>query len=221
MCEEYFLTEKGAHMVEQQRNVFYQPPGIKELFYKENEILLKHVDKTKRVLDVGCGLGTHLIFLSKYAGEVVGIDHSDALLKRCVKNIEELKNAKALKMNARKMDFPDNYFDQACCMFNTLGNIADVKLVLSEMQRVVVPGGYVIFSLYNLQSFPERIEFYRKTGLDDAHVEGTTIRSGESFFSNTYTEEQIAQFCKEVGLDVVFHRTHIGYVCEATKVTKK
>ena len=56
MSEEYFLTEKAVKMLQQQRNVFYQTPGIKELFYKENEVLLKNLTSDSIVLDVGCDL---------------------------------------------------------------------------------------------------------------------------------------------------------------------
>ncbi len=217
MSEEFFLTEKGAKTLEHKRNVFYQTPGIKEWFYKENEVLLKNLSEDTVVLDIGCGLGTHLLLMSKAAKEVVGIDQSDAVLKRTLRELKSVDNAKVFKMNARKLEFPDNCFDQTVCMFNTLGNMNDEVDILREMKRVTKKGGRIIFSLYNLESVSERIEFYRKSGMTNVAVDGTTIRSNGKFFSKSYSEEEVKELCNRVGLTPVIHRTTIGFICEAVK----
>ncbi len=216
VSEEFYLKDQAVKMLQQQRNVFYQSPGIKEFFYKENEVLMKNLSNDAIVLDVGCGLGTHAIMLSKYCKEVIGIDHSDAILAKCKKNVEGIANIKLLKMNARALEFDDNYFDETFSLFNTLGIMEEPLPVLKEMKRVTKPNKRIIFSLYNLNSINERIEFYKKTTLNHAHVEGTTIKS-DDFFSKTYTEEDIKQLCDKLELNVTIHKTTIGFVCEATK----
>ena len=156
--------------------------------------------------------------MSKYCKEAYGIDHSEAVLRKGVNNIAHLNNVKVSKMSAYELEFQENFFDQTCCMFNTFGNMKNEKAVLDEMVRTTKPGGHVIFSVFNLQSIPERLEFYQKTTLDDAHAEGIVIRSGNNFFSKTYSDEDIRRMCKVVGLEnVIIHQTRIAYVCEATK----
>ncbi len=217
MSEEFFLTEKGAKTLEHKRNVFYQTPGIKEWFYKENEVMLKNLNSDSVVLDVGCGLGTHIKLMNEYCKEIIGIDHSDAVLKRCISEVKHLQNVKVFKMNIRKLDFPDNCFDQTTCMFNTLGNTNNEAIFLSEMKRVTKPSGRIIFSLYKEKSIPERLEFYKKTGMTHVVQDGTVIKSNGRYYSKTHTEESIKQMCKEAGLDVAIYSTNIGFVCEAKK----
>ena len=217
MSEEFFLTEKGVKVLKWERNIFYQTPGIKELFYKEKEILLANCDKTNVVLDVGCGIGTHLTLLSKYCKEAIGIDHSEAVLKNCREQVGAITNVKTFKMNAKKIEFPDDCFDRTICMFNTLGNMEDPLPVLREMCRVTKPGGKLIFSVYNSDSTEERLEFYHKTGLPDVYSDGAVIHNNRDFYSRSFTESEILKMCTGLGLELTVHKTKIARICEAVK----
>lgn len=219
MSEEFFLTEKGVKVLKWERNVFYQTPGIRELFYKENEVLLKNAGENSVILDIGCGLGTHLKLLSRHCKEVVGIDHSAAVLKHCRQEAAGLANAKVFEMNAKKLEFPDNCFDQTSCMFNTLGNLVDPLPVLREMCRVTKKSGKIIFSVYKNSSTPERLDFYRKTGLPDAiATAGEVTALGGKFYSRSYSEGEIQKMCEQVGLvEVAMNNTKLAYVVEAVK----
>ncbi len=216
MSEEFYLTERGVKVLQWERNVFYQTPGIKELFYKEKEVLIKNLTDESVVLDIGCGLGTHLTLISKYCKEIIGIDHSEAILKHCRKETKNLINVKTFNMKAKQLEFPDSCFDQTNCMFNTLGNMKEPMPVLSEMARIIKPSGHVIFSLYNLQSIPERLEYYHKTGLPDAHVEDGAV-TASNYYSRSYSEEEIKNMCQQTDLNVDIHKTRIAYVCDAVK----
>ncbi len=218
MGEGFFLTEKGKHVLLQERNVFYQTPGIKALFYKENEILIKNLEKHNSiVLDVGCGLGIHLELLSKYCKEVIGIDHSEVMLKYSRKRVKNLGNVKVFNMNARHIEFPDNCFDQTNCMFNTLGNVENPLPILLEMHRVTKPGGHLIFSVYNPESVSERLEFYQRTGLPDAYLDGSAVKASGNFYSRSFSEQEVLKMCNELGVEVKIHKTSLAYICEATK----
>ncbi|MDP3741808.1 MAG: class I SAM-dependent methyltransferase [Candidatus Micrarchaeota archaeon] len=218
MNEDFFLSERWANVLQKGRNVFYQSQGIKELFYKENEILLKNINEESVVLDVGCGLGTHLNLISKYCKEIIGIDYSEVVLKRCRKETGHLPNVKTFNMNAKRLEFPDNAFDQVNCMFNTLGNMKDPMPVMKEITRVTKPSCHIIFSLYNLESIPERLDYYHKTGLPDATASNGEVSAfGGKFYSRSYSEEEITKMCLQTGLDVEVYKTRIAYVCEAVK----
>ena len=97
-----------------------------------------------RALDVATGTGDLAIELAARVapgGEVVGIDFSEKML--------ELARAKAgppvrfQSGNALALDYPDAAFDAATVGFGAR-NFSDLERGLSEMARVVRPGGRVV-----------------------------------------------------------------------------
>jgi phosphatidylethanolamine/phosphatidyl-N-methylethanolamine N-methyltransferase len=98
-----------------------------------------------RILEVGVGTG---IALPHYKKEhrVTGIDLSPDMLARAEKRVKEqsLANVEALaEMDAGKLAFGDGSFDGAVAMF-VMTVVPDVPAVLSEMIRVVRPGGRIV-----------------------------------------------------------------------------
>lgn len=99
-----------------------------------------------RVLEVGVGTG---LALPRYAPEkrVVGIDLSREMLLQARKRVqrERLRNVVGLvEMDAEAMSFRDASFDIAVAMF-TATVVPDARRLLSEMRRVVRPGGELLF----------------------------------------------------------------------------
>lgn len=76
---------------------------IGEADFIEQEI---NFDKTKRILDIGCGTGRHSIELAKRGYQIVGVDLSASQLKRAK---EKAKNegviVNFIRKDARKLDF--------------------------------------------------------------------------------------------------------------------
>ena len=87
----------------------------------------------ERVLDIGCGSGNHLLFLSKLGLNVSGIDASPYMVSRAAKR---LGNRCPLKIGmAEDLPFDDNEFDLAV-LINTLEFLDDPFLALREAGRV-------------------------------------------------------------------------------------
>src|SRR5437763_2632518 len=111
--------------------------------WRERAAHLAAVGPGDRVLDVATGTGDLAIELSRRVvpdGEVVGTDFSDRML--------ELARAKAPAIafeqaNALELPYDDGSFDAATVGFGAR-NVSDLKLGLSEMARVVRPGGRVV-----------------------------------------------------------------------------
>jgi len=81
---------------------------IGEVDFIEHEI---NFDKTKRILDIGCGTGRHAIELAKRGYQVVGVDLSESQLKRAREKAEKAGvKVNFLQKDARELDF-DNEFD--------------------------------------------------------------------------------------------------------------
>tara|TARA_Y100000310_G_scaffold337606_1_gene425133 strand:- start:1324 stop:2052 length:729 start_codon:yes stop_codon:yes gene_type:complete len=105
--------------------------------------LLKKINKNyEKVLDLGCGVGSNFGMLKKYSKSVVGIDYFDKALDYCKgKGYDEIK-----QMSAENLTFKDNSFDLVLCS-DVLEHIEHDDKALSEIKRVLKPGGMFIFSV--------------------------------------------------------------------------
>ena len=90
-----------------------------------------------RTLDIGCGTGHDLRLLD----DAVGIDPSRQMLE-----IAKKTGKKVVLGRAEKLPFPDEAFDNAICLFGTL-NMCDYRKAVSEMARVLKPGGTAVVSV--------------------------------------------------------------------------
>ena len=98
-----------------------------------------------RVLDVGVGTGICLPYYSP-ATRVVGVDLSEAMLKKARKRVEELglRHVENLQlMDAERLDFPDASFDVVVAQY-VVNTVPNPEVALSEFARVLKPGGEII-----------------------------------------------------------------------------
>jgi SAM-dependent methyltransferase len=107
----------------------------------------------KSVLDLGCGTGRHAILLARNGLEVVGVDQSDAMLKRARELSQENGTGHSLtfiKGDVRDFD-AGNTFDAALMMFNVLGYMTsndDLLAALRSVRRHVRDGGLFVFDIW-------------------------------------------------------------------------
>ena len=109
-----------------------------EQSWKKN--LVSIFSEGESVLDVCCGTGDIAIALYNKGCKVTGLDFSPAMLSVAKKKQEE--GITWLEGNAMELPFEDNSFDGATISFG-LRNTPDYKQVLSEMKRIVKPGGTI------------------------------------------------------------------------------
>jgi phosphatidylethanolamine/phosphatidyl-N-methylethanolamine N-methyltransferase len=98
-----------------------------------------------RILDVGVGTG---ICLPDYAPStrVVGVDLSEAMLKKARKRVQELglRHVESLQvMDAEHLEFPDSSFDVVVAQY-VVNTVPHPETALSEFARVLRPGGEII-----------------------------------------------------------------------------
>jgi ubiquinone/menaquinone biosynthesis C-methylase UbiE len=98
------------------------------------------------VLEVGCGTGLLLERMLGFARSARGVDLSPGMLAHARERGLEVNEA-----SATSLPFPDDSFD-AACSFKVLAHVRDVRVALSEMLRVVRPGGHVVAEFYNRRS---------------------------------------------------------------------
>ncbi|CUH88280.1 Demethylmenaquinone methyltransferase [Phaeobacter sp. CECT 5382] len=99
------------------------------------------------VLEVGVGTGLSLPHY-KAGVTITGIDFSEDMLAKARQRVAEksLGNVAALlQMDARQLDFADNSFDTIAAM-HVLSVVPEPERVMSEIARVLKPGGKVVIS---------------------------------------------------------------------------
>jgi len=101
-----------------------------------------------KVLDVCCGTGELALKMKEMVGsegEVWGLDFSEKMLEVAKEKVSILnyKNINFVQGDALKLPFPDNLVTAATNGF-ALRNVIDIPKAISEMTRVVKPGGRVV-----------------------------------------------------------------------------
>jgi ubiquinone/menaquinone biosynthesis C-methylase UbiE len=108
--------------------------------------LLPHLRPDMRLLDVGCGPGSITRGLAERlpAGQVVGLDLSRETLESARRDAAArgLENLRYEEGSVYELSFPDGSFDVAYA-HQVLQHLRERGLALSEMLRVVKPGGVV------------------------------------------------------------------------------
>lgn len=111
----------------------------------EQAIELMSLAPQARVLDVGCGSGwaTRLMAEQATAGRVVGIDISDEMITIASTTSAAFANVEFRVASAEQLPFAGGEFSDAFSM-ESLYYYADMAAALSEIKRVLEPGGQFV-----------------------------------------------------------------------------
>ena len=108
--------------------------------------LLPHLKPGLRLLDFGCGPGTISVGLAKAVapGEMHGVDMDEAQIDmaRSITASQGQNNAIFHVGDITDLEFEDSFFDVAHCR-SVLMHVPDTAAVLSEVKRVLKPGGII------------------------------------------------------------------------------
>lgn len=114
------------------------------------KVFAEYGHKPVRILDCACGTGAMANRLAKKGYIVTGIDLSEEMLVHAQENaLEEELKVRYLLMDIREIALSDkfdaviSYFDGA----NYLVDRADLEEFLTGVQRVLNPGGFLIFDI--------------------------------------------------------------------------
>jgi len=129
---------------------FFVSSGIRDIVWKlQEEAFLFDVEipKGANVLDVGAGYGTGTIWLQKQTGgKVTGIEPDPELVKLAKRNVSRQGLDDVINIeegDATDLQFQNDTFDVATA-FLVLHHIDDTEKALSEINRVLKPGGMFI-----------------------------------------------------------------------------
>lgn len=162
-----------------------------------------------QVLDVGCGLGTDAFDLGVRvgpSGHVTGVDFSESLIGEAIRRSAGLDLPVTFEVgDAQALRFPDHSFD--CVRTERmLMHVPDPELALSEMARVLRPGGRM--SVH---------DFDWETQFCDSPYKETTRKIALAFcdgLKNGWIGRRLPRLFREVGMkdvSVSLHTATIPY----------
>ncbi|MHB8485801.1 MAG: class I SAM-dependent methyltransferase [Candidatus Acidiferrales bacterium] len=143
----------------------------------------------KRVLEIGCGLGSHAQLLSEAGCHLTCID----LTAKAVESTRRRLDLRGLpadvrQMDAEQMDFPDSEFD-FIWSWGVIHHSADTERVIRQAFRVLKPGGEF------------RLMVYHRRSLSGLYCLGRGLLAGKFFKGMTmqevlsyYTDGYLARF---------------------------
>ncbi|MGM9530638.1 class I SAM-dependent methyltransferase [Intestinibacter sp.] len=142
--------------------------------YLIDEILDKyHLDKNAKVLDIGCGSGSAVSFLSKKGLDAIGIDISEDIINEGKSKYGDIN---LVVMDAHSMDFEKNYFDIISieCSLSIMDNS---RLVLASCREILKEKGIILLG-----------DFFFKDNTDK---------------NKAYTLDYWYKLCEDMGFEVV------------------
>jgi malonyl-CoA O-methyltransferase len=124
----------------------------------------------KNILDIGAGTGFATSILADRYPEanVFPVDIAHSMLKELNTHKKGRSNIVSVNANALYLPFPTHSIDFIFSSF-TLHWISDFNQLFSEWQRVLKPGGLVMFSILGVDTLKELRESFTMTD-DYAHV---------------------------------------------------
>jgi ubiquinone/menaquinone biosynthesis C-methylase UbiE len=162
----------------------YTQGTLGETDFIEKEI---NYDKSKTILDIGCGTGRHTIELAKRGYRVVGIDFSESQLKRAREKAEKAQISATFVQKDARMPHFSNEFDLAIMLceggFSLMETDEMNYKILENAARALKPNGKLIFSAlnglfplhHNLKDFHN--ENTNESFTDDCSFDLMTLRS--------------------------------------------
>lgn len=139
--------------------------------------------KGRHLLEVGCGLGIELARLAKLGFDVTGIDLSFKAVDMAWRYLKSQQlPGRTLVQNAEELGFPDESFD-AIYSSGVIQHTPNITRAISEMIRVLRPGGRILIILYHRHSW-----FYLLHKLTGVNIE---FEDQDAPIINAYTRREV------------------------------
>ncbi len=130
----------------------------------------------RRLLEIGCGIGTDLVRFARGGARVTGVDLAPQAIDLARRNVElHAVAADALEVaDGEALPFADASFD-AVYAHGVVQYTADPTLLISEAHRVLRPGGEAMVMVYNRRSWLSVMSALTGTALE--HADAPVLRT--------------------------------------------
>ena len=154
--------------------------------------------KVKKILDLGCGSGRHLVYFAKLGYDVCGIDVSPEAIKLSEKWLADEGLAAGLQCkDMQRLPWPDRFFDAVFSVQVIEHNhLEPIRKIIKEVHRVIHPAGY-FFAIVKKHPPKKELKEGKFAKLDRhlyAPTEGTEKGIVHYFFAAGELEDVLAGF---------------------------
>lgn len=147
--------------VEQWDTDYYHPIALKYYDWAvANMLQAMDIEPNATVLDAGCGPGVHSIRVAQAGYNVQAIDISETMLNHArqrVANANLEQKVKFEQMDLTRLNFADNSF-RYVFSWGVVIHIPEAEKALTELARIVEPGGKLALYLTNKAALDHKIE---------------------------------------------------------------
>jgi len=170
-----------GRMLDSRWRRFQQPP--------DKLIKRSGVKEGMKALEIGCGSGAYTTFVARAVGEngkVYALDIEQKMLDQLKRKLEkpenrDIKNIELVNKSAYELPFEDKSLDLVY-MITVLQEIPDRNRTLSEVKRVLKPGGFLAVT----ELFPDPDYPWKSTTIRQCTNAGFTFDySGGNFWNYT------------------------------------
>ena len=171
----------------------------------------------KRILDVGCGLGTYVKKMRDFSEEVYGVDVDPKKVAEASQTLPNIQLAPA-----EKLPFPDSFFD-VVLLHEVIEHVEDDRQAIREAHRVLRGGGrIVIFAPNRLYPLETHGIFWREKyhfgNIPLVNYLPDSLRQRLCPHVRTYTRGGIRQLFEGLDVEVIVHtQIYPGYDKIATR----
>jgi len=170
------------------------------------DLIRRYTDlDARRILDVGCGLGTYVKKLRAFSEDVYGVDIDSEKVAQAQEELEHIYLAPA-----EELPFPDAYFD-VVLLHEVLEHVENDRQAVCEAYRVTRVGGrLVIFAPNRLYPFETHGVYWRGEyhfgNIPLVNYLPAAIRNRLCPHVRTYTQRSLVRLLDRLAYRLVVHR---------------
>jgi len=152
----------------------------------------QQIESKDIVLECACGTGIMTKFIAPCCKKLVATDFSRKMLKQAKKKLKTQNNVLFRFADITDLKFKDNSFDKVVAA-NVIHLLDDPEKAMSELKRVVKPGGQIILPTYVAKASKKSdflIKVFNAIGAD---------------FKKEFDEDSYKEFLKDMGISATYH----------------